>query len=138
MIRHHFIFPKIYCDSVYIVQYWITFRMSFYFKLRVKCSNFHNSFFFSGCSVAAQTPTQNAAQLKNDIRLLIIFWNTLFSDVKYIKKEIFSSIGKHLCKLFFSVSSLTILIISIVETELNLESFQQILSDNYKSEMAYK
>uniref|UniRef100_A0A158Q770 1-phosphatidylinositol 4-kinase n=1 Tax=Elaeophora elaphi TaxID=1147741 RepID=A0A158Q770_9BILA len=66
-------------------------------------------------SVAAQTPTQNAAQLKNDIRLLITFWNTLFSDVKYMKKEIFASI----------------------DTELNLESFQQILNDNYKSDIAY-
>ncbi|KAL4002855.1 Phosphatidylinositol 3- and 4-kinase family protein [Acanthocheilonema viteae] len=66
-------------------------------------------------SVPAQTPTQNAAQLKNDIRLLIMFWNTLFSDVKYIKKEIFAS----------------------VDTELNLESFQQILNDNCKSDTAY-
>ncbi|CAG9533242.1 unnamed protein product [Cercopithifilaria johnstoni] len=66
-------------------------------------------------SVAAQTPTQNTAQLKNDIRLLIMFWNTLFSDVKYIKKEVFASI----------------------DTELNLGSFQQILNDNYKSDTAY-
>nr|CRZ25602.1 Bm7141 [Brugia malayi] len=66
-------------------------------------------------SVAAQTPTQNSAQLKNDIRLLITFWNTLFSDVKYIKKEIFASI----------------------DTECNLESLQQILNDNYKSDSEY-
>ncbi|KAM3723763.1 Phosphatidylinositol 4-kinase alpha [Dirofilaria immitis] len=66
-------------------------------------------------SVAAQTPTQNLAQLKNDIRWLITFWNTLFSDVKYIKKEIFASI----------------------DNELNLESLQQILNDTYKSGMAY-
>ncbi|EJD74219.1 phosphatidylinositol 4-kinase, variant [Loa loa] len=66
-------------------------------------------------AVAAQTPTQNAAQLKNDIRLLITFWNTLFSDVKYIKKEIFASI----------------------DAELNLESLQQIFNDNYKSDSKY-
>uniref|UniRef100_A0A915PI29 1-phosphatidylinositol 4-kinase n=1 Tax=Setaria digitata TaxID=48799 RepID=A0A915PI29_9BILA len=66
-------------------------------------------------SVAPQTPTQNAAQLKNDIRWLITFWNTLFSDVKYIKKEIFANI----------------------DSELNLESLQQILNDNYKSDTEY-
>ncbi|VDK62135.1 unnamed protein product [Onchocerca ochengi] len=66
-------------------------------------------------SVAAQTPTQNSAQLKNDIRWLITFWNTLFSDVKYIKKEVFASI----------------------DNELNLESLQQILNGNYKSGTTY-
>ncbi|VDN02816.1 unnamed protein product [Thelazia callipaeda] len=62
-------------------------------------------------SVAAQTPTQNTTHLKNDVRWMITFWNTLFSDVKYIRKEIFANI----------------------DTELNLESLQQILNDNYKS-----
>ncbi|VDK66599.1 unnamed protein product [Cylicostephanus goldi] len=38
-----------------------------------------------------QGPTQSTAQLKADIKLLISFWQVLYADGKYIKKEIFLS-----------------------------------------------
>uniref|UniRef100_F1KPV3 1-phosphatidylinositol 4-kinase n=1 Tax=Ascaris suum TaxID=6253 RepID=F1KPV3_ASCSU len=63
-------------------------------------------------TVAPQTPTQNSTQLRNDIKLLIAFWNTLFADVRYIKKEMFASI----------------------DAELGTSSVQQILGDGYKSD----
>ncbi|MCP9259287.1 Phosphatidylinositol 4-kinase alpha [Dirofilaria immitis] len=56
-------------------------------RQRVYCTMLDYFSLMSDYSVAAQTPTQNLAQLKNDIRWLITFWNTLFSDVKYIKKK---------------------------------------------------
>ncbi|MFH4977100.1 hypothetical protein AB6A40_003809 [Gnathostoma spinigerum] len=47
-------------------------------------------------TIPPQTPTQNSSQLKNDIRLLLAFWNNLYADVKYIKKEMFASIDTDL------------------------------------------
>ncbi|KAK6746150.1 hypothetical protein RB195_012331 [Necator americanus] len=38
-----------------------------------------------------QGPTQGLAQLKTDVKLLISFWQVLYADGKYIKKEIFLS-----------------------------------------------
>lgn len=58
-------------------------------------------------TIAPQTPTQSSTQLRNDVKLLITFWNTLFADVKYIKKEMFDS----------------------VDAELNPSSIQQLLTD---------
>ncbi|KAJ1361925.1 hypothetical protein KIN20_021310 [Parelaphostrongylus tenuis] len=36
-----------------------------------------------------QGPTQAHAQLREDVRLLISFWQTLYADGKFIKKEVF-------------------------------------------------
>uniref|UniRef100_A0A914CYD1 1-phosphatidylinositol 4-kinase n=1 Tax=Acrobeloides nanus TaxID=290746 RepID=A0A914CYD1_9BILA len=46
---------------------------------------------FDYFTLAPQTPTQSNIQLKNDIKQLINFWNALFADAKYIKKETFAT-----------------------------------------------
>lgn len=61
-------------------------------------------------TVPPQTPTQTTTQLKDDIKQLNAFRATLFTDVRYIKKELFAS----------------------VDAELNLT--HQVLSDNPKLE----
>uniref|UniRef100_A0A1I7XCJ4 HEAT repeat-containing protein 1 n=1 Tax=Heterorhabditis bacteriophora TaxID=37862 RepID=A0A1I7XCJ4_HETBA len=41
--------------------------------------------------LAPQGPTQTHTQLKNDVKLLIAFWQVLYADGKYIRKELFTS-----------------------------------------------
>ncbi|KAK5965562.1 hypothetical protein GCK32_016578, partial [Trichostrongylus colubriformis] len=42
-------------------------------------------------TLSPQGPTQMHAQLRADVKLLISFWQTLYADGKYIKKEVFSA-----------------------------------------------
>lgn len=44
-------------------------------------------------SLSPQGPTQGHTQLRADVKLLISFWQVLYADGKYIKKEIFLSKG---------------------------------------------
>lgn len=48
---------------------------------------------FDYFSLAPQTPTQKSGQLRSDVKQLIGFWQALYSDAKYIKKEAFMSNG---------------------------------------------
>ncbi|VDM61613.1 unnamed protein product [Angiostrongylus costaricensis] len=50
-----------------------------------------------------QGPTQAHAQLRYDVRLLISFWQTLYADGKFIKKEVFLQKGKRLMWTMFSL-----------------------------------
>uniref|UniRef100_A0AAF5D936 1-phosphatidylinositol 4-kinase n=3 Tax=Strongyloides stercoralis TaxID=6248 RepID=A0AAF5D936_STRER len=43
---------------------------------------------FDYFSIAPQVPTQSIGQLKNDLKQLIVFWQSIYSDLKYIKKEV--------------------------------------------------
>ncbi|KAK5965010.1 hypothetical protein GCK32_003992 [Trichostrongylus colubriformis] len=45
-------------------------------------------------TLSPQGPTQMHAQLRADVKLLISFWQTLYADGKYIKKEVFSAKGE--------------------------------------------
>lgn len=54
---------------------------------------------FDYFSLPPQTPTQTNNQLRNDIKYLILFWQALYADSKYIKKEIFC--GNFFFNLFF-------------------------------------
>uniref|UniRef100_A0A0N5B712 1-phosphatidylinositol 4-kinase n=1 Tax=Strongyloides papillosus TaxID=174720 RepID=A0A0N5B712_STREA len=42
---------------------------------------------FDYFSIAPQVPTQSIGQLRNDLKQIIGFWQTIYSDLKYIKKE---------------------------------------------------
>lgn len=48
---------------------------------------------FDYFTVAAQNPIQKGAQLRYDLRQLIGFWQVLYADGKYIKKEAFITNG---------------------------------------------
>uniref|UniRef100_A0A158P6J4 1-phosphatidylinositol 4-kinase n=1 Tax=Angiostrongylus cantonensis TaxID=6313 RepID=A0A158P6J4_ANGCA len=43
-----------------------------------------------------QGPTQAHAQLRDDVKLLILFWQTLYADGKFIRKEVFLQKGNRL------------------------------------------
>lgn len=44
---------------------------------------------FDYFSLPPQTSTQKSGQLRSDIKQLIAFWQALYADAKYIKKETF-------------------------------------------------
>ncbi|KAF8358748.1 hypothetical protein PRIPAC_93743, partial [Pristionchus pacificus] len=44
-------------------------------------------------SLPPQGPVQESGQLRKDIQMLSTFWQTLYADAKYIKKETFSAVS---------------------------------------------
>jgi phosphatidylinositol 4-kinase len=48
---------------------------------------------FDYFSLAPQTPMHSGAQLANDIRSLVNFWQTVYADSKYVRKESFVTNG---------------------------------------------
>ncbi|CAD6198558.1 unnamed protein product [Caenorhabditis auriculariae] len=47
-------------------------------------------------TIPPQGPTQSEAQLREDVNLLISFWQVLYADGKYIRKEVFASTDNEL------------------------------------------
>uniref|UniRef100_A0A914Y3R6 1-phosphatidylinositol 4-kinase n=1 Tax=Panagrolaimus superbus TaxID=310955 RepID=A0A914Y3R6_9BILA len=46
---------------------------------------------FDFFTLAPQTPIQSAAQIRNDLHQLILFWKALYADSKFISKECYQS-----------------------------------------------
>ncbi|KAI1713438.1 phosphatidylinositol 3- and 4-kinase domain-containing protein [Ditylenchus destructor] len=68
---------------------------------------------FDYFTLPPQTPTQKNAQLRYDIKQLIAFWQALYADGKYIKKEIFQT----------------------NDSELTLSGLQQVLASQYDANL---
>lgn len=67
---------------------------------------------FDFFSVAPQTPLHHGSTLASDIRSLVNFWQALYADSKYIRKESFTN----------------------GDPELSLSNLQQLMSSQYSTE----
>uniref|UniRef100_A0A915D0F7 1-phosphatidylinositol 4-kinase n=1 Tax=Ditylenchus dipsaci TaxID=166011 RepID=A0A915D0F7_9BILA len=64
---------------------------------------------FDYFTLPPQTPTQEGARLKQDLKQLVAFWDALYTDGRYIKKEAFAT----------------------NDSELNMSSLQQVMEAQY-------